>query len=56
MAPIKGILKGEMSRAIALLRGRFSLKGSKLKALQIIIKPLDSVILSLKEATDEFEE
>jgi putative sterol carrier protein len=51
----KSILKGEMSMAIALLRGRLSLKGSKLKALQII-KPLDGVILSLKEATDEFEE
>jgi len=51
----KSILKGEMSMAVALLRGRLKLKGSKLKALQII-KPLDGVILSLKEATDEFEE
>jgi len=50
----KSILKGEMSMAVALLRGRLSLKGSKLKALQII-KPLDGVIVSLKEATDEFE-
>jgi putative sterol carrier protein len=51
----KSILKGEMSMAVALLKGRLKLKGSKLKALQII-KPLDGVILSLKEATDEFEE
>jgi putative sterol carrier protein len=50
----KSILKGEMSMAVALLRGRLSLKGSKMKALQII-KPLDGVIVSLKEATDEFE-
>ena len=50
----KSILKGEMSMAVALLRGRLSLKGSKLKALQII-KPLDGVIVSLKEVTDEFE-
>ncbi|MDH7506697.1 MAG: hypothetical protein QHH15_02775 [Candidatus Thermoplasmatota archaeon] len=41
--------------AIALLRGRLKLQGSKMKALQII-KPLDGVILSLKEVTDEFEE
>jgi putative sterol carrier protein len=50
----KSILKGEMSMAIALLRGRLNLKGSKMKALQII-KPLDGVIVSLKEVTDEFE-
>ena len=50
----KSILKGEMSMAVALLKGRLSLKGSKLKALQII-KPLDGVIVSLKEVTDEFE-
>ncbi|OGS41251.1 MAG: hypothetical protein A3K77_06500 [Euryarchaeota archaeon RBG_13_31_8] len=51
----KSILKGEMSMAVALLKGRLKLKGSKMKALQII-KPLDGVILSLKEITDEFEE
>jgi putative sterol carrier protein len=50
----KSILKGEMSMAIALLRGRLNLKGSKMKALQII-KPLDGVIVSLKQVTDEFE-
>lgn len=51
----KSILKGEMSMAVALLKGRLKLKGSKMKALQII-KPLDGVIVSLKEVTDEFEE
>jgi len=51
----KSILKGEMSMAVALLRGRLKLKGSKMKALQII-KPLDGVIVSLKEITDEFED
>jgi len=51
----RSILKGEMSMAIALLKNRLKLKGSKLQALQII-KPLDGVIVSLKEVTDEFEE
>lgn len=51
----KSILRGEMSMAVALLKGRLKLKGSKMKALQII-KPLDGVIVSLKEVTDEFEE
>ena len=50
----KSILKGEMSMTIALLKGRLKLIGSKMKALQII-KPLDGVIVSIKEATDEFE-
>ena len=50
----KSILKGEMSMAVALLRGRLKLKGSKMQALKII-KPLDGVIVSLKEITDEFE-
>ena len=51
----KSILKGEMSMAVALLRGRLKLKGSKMQALKII-KPLDGVIVSLKEITDEFED
>jgi putative sterol carrier protein len=51
----KSILKGEMSMAVALLRGRLKLKGSKMQALKII-KPLDGVIVSLKEVTDEFED
>lgn len=51
----KSILKGEMSMAVALLRGRLKLKGSKMQALKII-KPLDGVIVSLKKITDEFED
>lgn len=51
----KSILKGDMSMAVALLKGRLKLKGSKMQALRII-KPLDGVIVSLKEITDEFEE
>jgi len=51
----KSILKGDMSMAVALLKGRLKLKGSKMQALKII-KPLDGVIVSLKEITDEFED
>jgi len=51
----KSILKGEMSLAIAVLKNRLKLKGSKMQALKLI-KPLDGVIVSLKEITDEFEE
>ena len=51
----KGIIKGEMSMALALLKNRLKLKGSKMKALRLI-KPLDGVITSLREVTDEFEE
>jgi putative sterol carrier protein len=51
----KGIIKGEMSMALALLKNRLKLKGSKMKALKLI-KPLDGVITSLREVTDEFEE
>ena len=51
----KSILKGDISMAVALLKGRLKLKGSKMKALKLI-KPLDGVIVSLKEVTDEFEE
>ncbi len=51
----KSILKGEISMAVALLKGRLKLKGSKMQALKLI-KPLDGVIVSLKEVTDEFEE
>jgi len=50
----KSILKGEMSLAIV-LKNRLKLKGSKMQALKLI-KPLDGVIVSLKEITDEFEE
>jgi putative sterol carrier protein len=51
----KDILKGEMSLAMALLRNRLKLKGSKMEALKII-KPIDAVIDSLRKITDEFEE
>jgi putative sterol carrier protein len=51
----KSIIKGEMSMAVALLRARLKLKGSKMKALQLI-KPLDMVIDSLRKITDEFED
>lgn len=51
----KSIFKGEMSLGIAVLKNRLKLKGSKMQALKLI-KPLDGVIVSLKEITDEFEE
>jgi putative sterol carrier protein len=51
----KDIIKGDMSLAMALLRNRLKLKGSKMEALRII-KPIDVVIDSLRKVTDEFEE
>lgn len=51
----KGIIKGETNMTLALLKNRLKLKGSKLKALQLI-KPLEGVIESLRKITDEFEE
>ena len=51
----KSILQGEMSLGIAVLKNRLKVKGSKMQALRLI-KPLDGVIVSLKEITDEFEE
>jgi putative sterol carrier protein len=51
----KDIIKGNMSLAMALLRNRLKLKGSKMEALKII-KPIDVVIDSLRKITDEFEE
>ena len=50
----KSILQGEMSLGIAVLKNRLKLKGSKMQALKLI-KPLDGVIVSLQEITDEFE-
>lgn len=49
----KSILQGEMSLGIAVLKNRLNVKGSKMKALKLI-KPLDGVIISLQEITDEF--
>jgi len=51
----KDIIKGNMSLAMALLKNRLKLKGSKIEALKII-KPIDVVIDSLRKITDEFEE
>jgi putative sterol carrier protein len=51
----KDILKGDMNMAMALLRNRLKLKGSKMEALKII-KPIDVVIDSLRKITDEFED
>ncbi|KYK23759.1 hypothetical protein AYK24_07105 [Thermoplasmatales archaeon SG8-52-4] len=49
----KSILQGEMSLGIAVLKNRLKLKGSKMQALRLI-KPLDGIIVSLREITDEF--
>jgi putative sterol carrier protein len=51
----KKILQGKMSLGIAVLKNRLKVKGSKMQALKLI-KPLDGVITSLQEITDEFEE
>ena len=51
----RSILKGEINMTIALLKNRLKLKGNKIKALRLM-KPLDGVIIALREVTDEFEE
>jgi putative sterol carrier protein len=51
----KDILEGKLGTAMALLKNRLNIKGSKMEALKII-KPLDGVIESLRKITDEFEE
>ena len=51
----KEILEGKIGTAMALLKNRLKLKGSKIEALKII-KPLDGLIESLRKITDEFEE
>ena len=50
----KGILQGELNLTIALLKNRIKLKGNKMKALKLM-KPLDGVIVALREVTDEFD-
>ena len=50
----KDILEGKIGTAMALLKNRLKLKGSKMEALKII-KQLDSLIESLRKITDEFE-
>jgi putative sterol carrier protein len=51
----KDILQGKIGTAMALLKNRLRLKGSKMEALKII-KPLDGLIESLRKITNEFEE
>ena len=51
----KDILQGKLGTAMALLKNRLNVKGSKMEALKII-KPLDGVIESLRKITDKFEE
>jgi len=51
----KDILEGKLGTAMALLKNRLKIKGSKMEALKII-KPIDGVIESLRKITDEFEE
>lgn len=51
----KDILQGKIGTAMAILKNRLNLKGSKMEALKII-KPLDGLIESLRKVTDEFEE
>ena len=51
----KSILQGEMSLGIAVLKNRLKVTGSKMQALKLI-KPLDGVIVALREITNEFEE
>ena len=51
----KSVLQGEMSLGIAVLKNRLKVKGSKMAALKLI-KPLDGLIVGLKEITDEFQD
>jgi putative sterol carrier protein len=51
----KDIMKGNMGLAMAILKNRLKLKGSKIEALRII-KPIDVVIDSLRKVTEEFAE
>ncbi len=50
----KDILKGKLGTAMALLKNRLKLKGSRMEILKII-KPIDGLIESLRKVTDEFE-
>lgn len=51
----RDIFEGKIGTAMALLKNRIKLKGSKLEALKII-KQLDGLIDALRTVTDEFEE
>ena len=50
----KDILEGKLGTAMALLKNRLKLKGSRMEILKII-KPIDGLIESLRKVTDEFE-
>jgi putative sterol carrier protein len=51
----RDIFEGKIGTAMALLKNRIKLKGSKIEALKII-KQLDGLIGALRKITDEFEE
>ena len=50
----KDIFQGKTGIAMALLKNRLKLKGSKMEALKII-KQLEGIIESLRNITDEFD-
>ncbi len=50
----RDIFEGKIGMAMALLKNRIKLKGSKFEALKII-KQLDGLIGALRQVTDEFE-
>lgn len=51
----RDIFEGKVGTAMAILKNRIKLKGSKVEALKII-KQLDGLIDALRKVTDEFEE
>jgi putative sterol carrier protein len=51
----RDIFEGRTGTAMAILKNRIKLKGSKIEALKII-KQLDGLIDALRKVTDEFEE
>jgi putative sterol carrier protein len=51
----KDIFEGKVGTAMAILKNRIKLKGSKVEALKII-KQLDGLIDALRKVTDEYEE
>ena len=51
----RDIFEGKSGTAMALLKNRIKLKGSKIEALKII-QQLDGLIDALRKVTDEFEE
>jgi putative sterol carrier protein len=51
----RDIFEGKVGTAMAILKNRIKLKGSKIEALKII-KQLDGLIDALRKVTDEFEE